>query len=321
MDDQYYLFIDGKQKGPYTLGQLRSMWQSGAITANTFYWKEGFPDWHTLTSLGPQLEHTVEQSPVAPPSGPTSFRVIFTSAGANKIAVIKELRQINPTLGLAVAKSLAENPPQTVLDGITRERAEGISRRLSATGSRAQVDSSSLPLRVDQSLATSPATPAQLPIVALFFLFIFGIAALGIYLTFFGGSSGSSTSSSPSYSFSSAPAAESPSDVSWDTIDDIYSLKSKYTDLQKDQEWTRYEGKRVKWSGRVSSISQSFGSLTMQVKMNPGTFTSDVIVTLKDSEKSRAGKLREGDTVTFIATLNRWGTLMPISLSNGEIVE
>lgn len=137
--------------------------------------------------------------------------------------------------------------------------------------------------------------------------------------------SNSASTYSPATSAPSAPSArqtgETLSYISWDTIDEIYNLKSKYTDLQKDQEWIRFKGKRVKWSGTVKAISQSFGSLTMQVKMNPTTFTSDVIVTLKDSEKSKAGRLREGDSVRFIATLNRWSTLMPISMNNGEITD
>jgi hypothetical protein len=130
-------------------------------------------------------------------------------------------------------------------------------------------------------------------------------------------SSGYTGGTSSSSSYDSAPI----SDISWNTINEIYNLKSRYTDLQKDEEWNQFKGKRVTWAGRVASISQSLGSLTMQVKMNSDTFTSDVIVTLKNSERSKAERLRQGDAVTFIATLNRWGTLLPISMSEGEIVE
>ena len=36
----YYIIVGGETKGPYTIGQLRSMWQSGIITSKTFYCQE-----------------------------------------------------------------------------------------------------------------------------------------------------------------------------------------------------------------------------------------------------------------------------------------
>lgn len=130
-------------------------------------------------------------------------------------------------------------------------------------------------------------------------------------------------------SSSSAPAPQSPvisaapyvsiSDIRWSEIDAIYNLKSKYTDLQKDESWKQYKGKKVLWSGRVSSIAESLGNLDLQVKMNPDTFTSDLIIELKDSEKSKALGLKVGDSVRFTGILDAWGTLLPITLKDGEI--
>ena len=112
------------------------------------------------------------------------------------------------------------------------------------------------------------------------------------------------------------------SDISWNTIDEIYKIGNDNTDLQKDNEWERFKGKRVNWTGKVFSISEGvFGGLSMQVKMKESTFGSDLIIDLKDSEKSKAGKLKKGDSVTFIATMKSWGTLLPISMDEGEIVE
>jgi hypothetical protein len=149
-----------------------------------------------------------------------------------------------------------------------------------------------------------------------------GIIIYIVYRLLSGGSDNTSLQSNgSSASSASSNSSVSVSDISWDTVNDIYNLKSSYTDLQKDEEWKRFKGKRVTWTGRISSISQSFGSLTMQVKMNPDTLTSDVIVTLRNSERSKAERLHQGDTVTFVATLNRWGTLLPISMNDGEIVQ
>jgi hypothetical protein len=121
-----------------------------------------------------------------------------------------------------------------------------------------------------------------------------------------------------------APASPSLSDiplsgVAWSEVDAIYNLKNNYTDLQKDEYWKQYKGKKVSWTGRVSSVSDSLGSLTLQVKMNPDTFSSDVIVTLQESQRSKALDFKVGDQVTFTGILDKWGSIMPVSLNEGEI--
>ena len=115
--------------------------------------------------------------------------------------------------------------------------------------------------------------------------------------------------------------AESGVGVQWKEIDRIYNLRSSFTDLQKDEYWKKYKGKEVQWSGRVSAISETFGKLSIQIKMNPDTFTSDVFVGLSEDERDKALKLSEGDMVTFTGILDRWGSLMPTTLKNGKIVQ
>jgi len=111
------------------------------------------------------------------------------------------------------------------------------------------------------------------------------------------------------------------SSIEWREIDAIYNLKNNYTDLQKKELWKKYKGKKVQWTGKVSSVSDTFGSLSLQIKMNPETFTSDLLITLDDKERANAISLREGDSVTFTGILNDWGTLMPITLERGKIDE
>ena len=115
--------------------------------------------------------------------------------------------------------------------------------------------------------------------------------------------------------------AEPMSDIQWEEIDAIYNLKSTSTELQKKESWKNYEGKKVQWSGTVTSVGETFGTLQLQVKLNPQTLVSDVLVSLNDSSRSEAIKLKEGDTVTFQGTLEDWGTLMPITLDHGVIIK
>ena len=64
----------------------------------------------------------------------TSFNVVLTAAGANKIAVIKAVREIVPTLGLKEAKDLVEGAPKPVLEGANKETAGEAKSKLEAAG-------------------------------------------------------------------------------------------------------------------------------------------------------------------------------------------
>mgnify|MGYP001585179177 CR=1 FL=1 len=64
----------------------------------------------------------------------TTFNVILTSAGANKIASIKAVRELVPTLGLKEAKDLVEAAPKPVLEGVNKEAAEEAKKKLTDAG-------------------------------------------------------------------------------------------------------------------------------------------------------------------------------------------
>ena len=64
--------------------------------------------------------------------------VILASAGANKIAVLKEVRTITG-LGLKEAKDLVDNAPKPVKEGIKKEDAEAIKKQLEAAGATVEV--------------------------------------------------------------------------------------------------------------------------------------------------------------------------------------
>ncbi len=69
----------------------------------------------------------------------TTFDVILTEMGANKIAVIKEVRSAVPGLGLAEAKALVEGAPKTIKEGVTKQEADEIKKKVEAAGAKVEI--------------------------------------------------------------------------------------------------------------------------------------------------------------------------------------
>lgn len=69
----------------------------------------------------------------------TSFDVILANAGANKIGVIKAVREVKPELGLVEAKTLVESAPKEVLKGAKKEDAEAAKAKLEAAGATVEM--------------------------------------------------------------------------------------------------------------------------------------------------------------------------------------
>ena len=69
----------------------------------------------------------------------TTFDVILKERGSNKIAVIKEVRGAVPGLGLAEAKALVEGAPKTIKEGVTKEEADEIKKKIEAAGAKVEI--------------------------------------------------------------------------------------------------------------------------------------------------------------------------------------
>jgi large subunit ribosomal protein L7/L12 len=69
----------------------------------------------------------------------TSFDVVLTEMGTNKIAVIKEVRSAVPGLGLAEAKALVEGAPKTIKEGVTKQEADEIKKKVEAAGAKVEI--------------------------------------------------------------------------------------------------------------------------------------------------------------------------------------
>lgn len=68
----------------------------------------------------------------------TTFNVVLASIGANKIQVIKVIREIT-NLGLKEAKDLVEAAPKAIKEGVPKEEAEEIKKKVEATGAKVEL--------------------------------------------------------------------------------------------------------------------------------------------------------------------------------------
>jgi large subunit ribosomal protein L7/L12 len=75
----------------------------------------------------------------APVEEKTNFDVVLTGAGANKIGVIKAVREIKTDLGLVEAKNLVEKTPAVILEGAKKEDAEAAKKKLTDAGASVEL--------------------------------------------------------------------------------------------------------------------------------------------------------------------------------------
>ena len=69
----------------------------------------------------------------------TEFDVMLDEIGANKIQVIKAVREVNPSLGLKEAKDVVESAPTAILQGATKDDAANAKTVLEASGAKVSI--------------------------------------------------------------------------------------------------------------------------------------------------------------------------------------
>ena len=74
----------------------------------------------------------------APAEEKTEFTVVLKDVGANKINVIKAVREVT-SLGLKAAKDLVDGAPKTVKEGVSKEEAENIKKKFAEAGATVEV--------------------------------------------------------------------------------------------------------------------------------------------------------------------------------------
>jgi hypothetical protein len=75
-----YLFINNRQQGPYALDQIRRMWNSGSITADTLYWHEGMVDWGSVHELVTQQQTASTPPPLPIQTAPRIVKAQYNQA-------------------------------------------------------------------------------------------------------------------------------------------------------------------------------------------------------------------------------------------------
>jgi len=74
----------------------------------------------------------------APVEEKTEFAVVLTAVGANKINVIKAVREVT-SLGLKEAKDLVDGAPKTIKEGVNKDEAETIKKKFTEAGATVEV--------------------------------------------------------------------------------------------------------------------------------------------------------------------------------------
>ena len=67
----FYILQDNEPKGPFTIGQMRSMWNSGVLNLETKFCQEGDSEWTGISVLMPLLEPPPTVSPTSPATQPS----------------------------------------------------------------------------------------------------------------------------------------------------------------------------------------------------------------------------------------------------------
>ena len=90
-------------------------------------------------SAGAPVAAAAAAAPAEAEEEKTEFNVVLTEAGANKIAVIKAVREVKTGLGLVDAKKLVEGTPAVILEAVSKDEANAAKAKLEEAGAKVDV--------------------------------------------------------------------------------------------------------------------------------------------------------------------------------------
>ncbi len=91
-----------------------------------------------VSAAAPAMMMAAPAAGAAPAAEKTEFDVVLADAGAEKIKVIKAVREIT-SLGLTEAKAFVESAPKAVKEGINKDEAESIKKKLEEAGAKVEI--------------------------------------------------------------------------------------------------------------------------------------------------------------------------------------
>jgi hypothetical protein len=146
----YYIHQNGENYGPYTIGQLQSMWSAGEVTGDTLYCEEGYTEWlHLSVLLDPQEQLPLLQPTVRARSrkplviaGVVSavliviciFAAMLSPGGKPAVAVQQPAPPSAPSI--QPASSVSSQPPAHTADAVSETVTEDYARRINAFASK-----------------------------------------------------------------------------------------------------------------------------------------------------------------------------------------
>jgi large subunit ribosomal protein L7/L12 len=92
-----------------------------------------------MAAAGVATSSAPSEAGAAAISQQTTFNVILASSGANKISVIKAVREVKQDMGLKDAKDFVEAAPKELLTGVNKETAEEAKKKLEAAGATVEL--------------------------------------------------------------------------------------------------------------------------------------------------------------------------------------
>ena len=92
-----------------------------------------------VSAAAPVAAAGVAAAPAEAEEEKTEFNVVLTEAGANKIAVIKAVREVKTGLGLVDAKKLVEGTPAVILEAVSKDEANAAKAKLEEAGAKVDV--------------------------------------------------------------------------------------------------------------------------------------------------------------------------------------
>ena len=109
------------------------------------------------------------------------------------------------------------------------------------------------------------------------------------------------------------------SNVTFHQFNRLFAPNSGLTDLQREEEWKKYRGLCIEWTGELVHLDQGvFGGISIGMKHLRQTLTYDVLIDAPSSQKDVLLSWRKGARHTYRATLTSYGgAMLPTSADWG----